>query len=246
MEADQPQMVGTNGRTRDLQVGPKAGGALRTKLIGCPVVVDELRPFLPKTVAVEVLDAGLHVRPGSLREALQTAIDDSLGLFDIVVLGYGLCSGAVEGLHASGCTLVVPRVDDCIALFLGSREEYRRQVAMEPGTYYLTGGWIEARISPFEEYEHMVARWGRERANRLMHTMLKNYKRLAFIRTGNEATRQEHEAYTRETADKFGLTPDFLDGTTGFLERLSTGPWDEGFVVVPPGSFVSREAFQGS
>jgi len=215
-----------------------------TKVIGCPVVVEELGSFLPVDAVVETLDAGLHIRPESLREALQVAIDASAGQFDTVLLGYGLCSGAVEVLRANGCTLVIPRIDDCIGLFLGSRDEYRRQMRAEPGTYYLTGGWIKAGISPFAEYDGMVKRWGKERADRLMHTMLKNYKRLAFIRTGDLTDLELHETYTRETADRYGLRPEFLEGTSAFLEKLGSGPWDEGFVVVPPGGVVRREAFQ--
>lgn len=212
-------------------------------MIGCPVVVEEVRRFLPADTAVETLDAGLHTRPEKLQAALQAAVDAAAGEFDVVVLGYGLCSGAVEGLKANGCTLVIPRIDDCIGLFLGSRDEYRRQVAAEPGTYYLTGGWIDAKISPFDEYPRMVERWGEERAHRLMHAMLKHYKRLAFIRTGGKAGSEAHEAYTRETAERFGLRAEFLQGTAGFLERLGQGPWEEGFVVVPPGEVVQREAF---
>jgi hypothetical protein len=193
---------------------------------------------------VETLDAGLHVRPESLRDALQAAIDAAAGQFDTIVLGYGLCSGAVEGLRANKCTLVVPRVDDCIGLFLGSRDEYRRQVRAEPGTYYLTGGWIKARISPFDEFDHMVERWGKARADRLMHVMLKNYTRLALIRTGDPKDLESHEIYTRETAHRFGLRPEFLEGATGLLEKLGRGPWDEAFVLVPVGEVVRREAFQ--
>ena len=65
-----------------------------------------------------------------------------------IILGYGLCSRAVVGLRAEGCTLVVPRVDDCIAIFLGSGDAYRTQHCSEPGTYYLTKGWIEAGDAP--------------------------------------------------------------------------------------------------
>jgi hypothetical protein len=50
---------------------------------------------------------------------------------------------AVIGLRANGCTLVVPRVDDCISIFLGSHGAYKQQAGAEPGTYYLTKGWIE-------------------------------------------------------------------------------------------------------
>jgi len=55
----------------------------------------------------------------------------------------------------------VPRVDDCIAIFLGSRAAYADQCHQEPGTYYLTKGWIEVGDTPFAEHERLVERYGR-------------------------------------------------------------------------------------
>jgi len=82
--------------------------------------MEEMLPLLPANVSYEVLDFGLHINPANLKRALQDAIDVAAGAADTVILGYGLCSMAVIGLRANGCTLVIPRVDDCIALFLGS------------------------------------------------------------------------------------------------------------------------------
>jgi len=72
-------------------------------------------------------------------------------------IGYGLCSRGVVGIRATDCTRVVPRVGDCISIFLGSYSAYRRQAQSEPGTYYLTKGWIEVGDSPFAEYGRIIA-----------------------------------------------------------------------------------------
>jgi hypothetical protein len=133
----------------------------RAKVIACATVIEEMLPFMPTEMAYEVLDFGLHLTPGNLRSKLQEAIDASCVHFDTVLLGYGLCSMALVGLTASNCTLVTPRVDDCIAIFLGSRQAYNEQSRKEPGTYYLTKGWIEVADTPFDEYERMVAQYGK-------------------------------------------------------------------------------------
>lgn len=217
---------------------------LPIKVIACRVVVEELAPFLRQGVEVQTLDFGLHRRPEGLRAALQEAVDAAGPGVGAVVLGYGMCSGAVVGLRAGRCPLVVPRVDDCIAIFLGSRAEHRRQLGAEPGTYYLTKGWVEAGDGPFAEYEPMVKRWGEERARRLMGTLLKHYTRLAFIRTGNEADLGPAREYAGAAAARFGLRYDELEGSPELVRRLVDGPWDdEGFVVVPPGETVPFEAF---
>ena len=96
----------------------------RTKVIACATVIEEMLPYLPGNMAYEVLDFGLHQSPGRLKDKLQAAVDASCKDFDTIMLGYGLCSMAVIGLRANHCTLVMPRVDDCIAIFLGSHQAY--------------------------------------------------------------------------------------------------------------------------
>jgi len=141
------------------------------KVLACATVIEEMLPLLPPDVSYEVLDFGLHVNPAALKQALQEAIDRAAGSadVDVIILGYGFCSMAVMGLRANGCTLVVPRVDDCIAIFLGSGAAYRQQVHSEPGTYYLTKGWIEVGDTgpgiPAEEQELIFAPF--YRSNRL-------------------------------------------------------------------------------
>ena len=103
---------------------------------------------------------------------------------------------AVIGLRANGCTLVVPHVDDCISIFLGSRDEYQKQIRAEPGTYYLTKGWIEVGDTPFSEYDRLVEKYGEKRADRLIRLSIKNYTRLALIDTGH-GEMERHRAYAQ-------------------------------------------------
>ncbi len=106
---------------------------------------------MPPDMEHEALDVGLHVNPQSLKRALRESIENSADTFDTIILGYGLCSRAVEGLGSSSSTLVVPRVDDCIGILLGSREAHRSETLREPGTYYLSRGWIDTGKHLFEE-----------------------------------------------------------------------------------------------
>ena len=101
-----------------------------SKLISCRVMIDEIKLFLPEGVATEVFEISLHNRPEVLRAKLQEAIDASDGIYDPIYLGYGLCGMAVVGLMAKKSRLVVPKNDDCIAIFLGSRQERLNQCAI--------------------------------------------------------------------------------------------------------------------
>ncbi len=214
----------------------------RKLVIACATVIEEMRPLLPVGVAHQVLDFGLHTHPNRLRQALQHVIDEASGQVDVVILGYGLCSHGVIGLRATGCTLVVPRVDDCITIFLGSGAVRQEQCRDQPGTYYLTKGWIEAGDGPFFEYEHLATRYGPERAEEAIGLMLEKYTRLALINTG-EYDIERYRDYAQRTAARFGLRYEEIEGSTALLRKMIAGPWDGDFVLVPPGEVIEYDRF---
>lgn len=217
--------------------------ASRTKIIACATVIEEMIPLLPAGMTYQALDFGLHVTPEKLRSKLQEEIDVASAEADTLILGYGLCSLAVVGLKATACTLVVPRVDDCIAIFLGSQAAYQQQAGQEPGTYYLTKGWIEVNDTPFAEYDQLVERYGPERADRMIKLVLKNYTRLAFIDTGCYE-QERYREYARHVARRFGLRYEEIPGSTALIRKMLYGPWDDGFVIARPGDVISYADFK--
>jgi hypothetical protein len=217
----------------------------RKRVIACATVMEEILPFLPGDVPYEVLDFGLHLRPGDLKHALQEKVKAASQDADALLLGYGLCSMAVVSLHATTATLVIPRVDDCIGIFLGSDAAYRAQSKQEPGTFYLTKGWIEVGYNPFTEYTQMMEKYGEEKARRLMRLTLKNYTRLAYINTGQYDI-ERYRAYVTGEAEKFGLRYEEIEGSAALVKKMIFGPWDADFVVIPPGGTVQYEDFTAS
>lgn len=215
----------------------------RTKVVACATVIEEMLPLLPQDVAYEILDFGLHRTPEKLRSKLQETIDAASATADTIILGYGLCAMAVVGLKATACTLVVPRVDDCIAIFLGSPAAYKQQTGQEPGTYYLTKGWIEVNDTPFAEHARLVERYGPERAERMIKLVLKNYTRLALINTGHYDL-ERYRDYTRRMAEQFGLRYEEIPGSTALVKKMLHGPWDDDFVVAHPGETISFADFR--
>jgi hypothetical protein len=210
----------------------------RCKLIACAAVIDEMLPFIPSRMSHEVLDFGLHTNPKSLKRALQNAIDSSPTDIETILLGYGLCSQAVVGLRSGSRTLIIPRVDDCIAIFLGSAVEYQRQYRSVPGTYYLTKGWIEFGDTPFSEYDILLKRYGEQIAQRIINQILKNYTRLAFISTGNNEL-EHYREHARIMAERFGLCYEEIQGSDVIIKMMLYGSWNDEFVIIPPGKTVS-------
>ncbi|MBI9043424.1 MAG: DUF1638 domain-containing protein [Anaerolineaceae bacterium] len=215
-----------------------------TLVMACATVIEEMMPYLPEGMQHQVFEFGLHVNPDKLRETLQEAIDAVSGQYETIILGYGLCSQAIVGIKANGCRLVVPRVDDCIAIFLGSRNAYNDQTQSEPGTYYLTKGWIEVGDTPFSEYDHLAEKYGKEKADRIFKIMMGNYKRLALINTGQYEV-EKYREYAGRTAEKFGLRYEEIEGSNTLVKQMLLGPWDDDVVVLEPGeTFVLQQFFR--
>lgn len=214
----------------------------RTIILSCATVIEEMMPLIPSAMNYQVFDFGLHLVPGNLKKSLQEAIDTAGKSHDTVILGYGLCAMAVVGLQARECTLVVPKVDDCIAIFLGSGAAYSKQTRVEPGTYYLTKGWIEVSDTLLDEYKRVLKKYGQERADYIMDEMLKHYKRLVYINTGTE-NQEKYRAYAREVANQFNLRFEEIIGSNKFIKKMVAGNWDDEFLIVPPGSTVQYNDF---
>ena len=214
----------------------------RTKIIACRTVIEEMQQLLPSDMESLTPEPGLHLHPDKLRDALQAMIDDITADTETIILGYGLCSMAVIGLKATHSTLVIPRQDDCIAIFLGSRRAYKKELSQEPGTYFLSKAWIDAGITLVDELKSMEERYGRRRAELVMKRMLQNYRRLAFIDMGHQ-DQERYRQFSRRAAKELNLYYQEIKGTPELLGKICNGPWDDEFVVAPPGHIIRLEDF---
>jgi hypothetical protein len=129
-------------------------------------------------------------------------------------------------------------------LFLGSRQEYLRQLSLAPGTFFLTKGWIECGEDPYTEYCALRDKYGHEKALKITRRYIQNYTRLALIDSGNYNS-EAYRKYARMVADYFNLAYEEIPGSNELLVRFIHGAWERGFVVVPPGEVVQYDLFYG-
>ncbi len=222
-----------------------------TKIISCAVVAEELKAKLPAGIECEILDFGLHRTPEKLKITLQETINKSKG-YNNIVLAYGLCGMSIIGLHSDSANLIIPRVDDCIGMFLGSREAYLKRQAEYPGTLFLSKGWIEGKIddaSPEEAvYQDLLTRYSEEKAKRLLSVYkarqpLRHYKRIAFINTSNSSELSRYKEIVHTRALKLGLLYEEISGTSTFMEKIANRRWDGEFIVASPGHQICFNDF---
>ena len=212
-------------------------------LIGCEVVINEFCHRIGQDFPIRTIDPSLHVNPDRLRKALQDAIDQEEKTYNTILLGYGLCSRAVEGLKSRYSNIVIPRVDDCVGLFLGSRDAHLEQIKTEPGTFFLSKGWIETGSTPFEEYKYMLKRFGKQRADQLMNTMLKHYQRLVFIHMGLNRACSTHCSYAYSKSTQFGLEYHEMNGSSKLFDDLLSGEENDDLQQIGPGETIVYDMF---
>ncbi len=201
---------------------------------------DEIREVLPEDVDCEFLEYGLHNTPDILHQELQRKIEEA-SEYETLLFGYGLCSNGVTGLRSKRHTMIIPRVHDCISLLLGSRKQYDSEFDKNPGTYYLSKGWIRQKGDPLSSYLRYLEKYGEETANYVMQEEYKNYKRVVFIRTVGDC--EEDIKYSKEVADFLNLEYYETEGSVEYIRKLVHGEWDKEFLIIPPGKSISLYNF---
>jgi len=236
---------------------------MRLTLISCEVFTRELCETAarsPHQVNLLFLPKGLHdIGCSGMRERLQAAVDSvDESLCDMILLGYGLCNNGIVGLTARGVPLVVPRAHDCMTLFFGSRERYEEYFRKNPGTYFLTTGWIERGEATGDlrqlsiqhasgmdmTYGELVEKYGEDNAQYLYDQLCdqtKHYRRLTFITMGLEPD-GTFLATARKRAEEKGLAFSTERGNLRLMRALVNGPRDPGeFLTVPPGFRIAAD-----
>ncbi len=239
----------------------------RTYVVACAVLALDLKRIagsLGMDLGTRFLQAGLHDSPDLLRQKLQEAIDETSRKEDCgrIIIGYGVCGRGTVGILARNIPLAIPKVHDCIALFLGGDGAYKRQFKQYPGTYYISAGWYEEKTEPISQqkksayygdrrlhYDDLVDTYGREAADetiRFLNTWQANYQRAVYIETGTGGS-SKYEDHAREMAREYGWKFEKLQGGLDLLEKLVTAEQttDE-ILVVPPEYEIAFDAVEST
>jgi hypothetical protein len=229
-------------------------------VIACAVLARDIKEVardLGLTLEHTFLEAGLHENPHKLNQQVQQAIDHIFdqGDADRIIIGYGVCGKGTVGLVSRDVPLVIPKVHDCIALFLGGDAAYQAQFKTYPGTYYLSAGWCEEKAVPMSQrrdrawfgnrqlvYEDVKNTHGQTAADHtfaFLNSWQKNYQRAAFIETrSGQAARYERMA--KEMADEYGWRFERIKGDQSMIRQMLTiTESTPGILVVPPGHTIA-------
>ena len=220
-------------------------------ILACQVFQHWLEQLLPDGLSANItfFDYGLHIVPKKLRQTIQQAID-SIEQPSLIVLGYGLCGNGLDNINSGRHFLLIPRTDDCIAILLGSYQAYRHEIDTEPGTYYLSKGWLEAGTNPLAESRKYEEKYGAETTAFLMETQYHHYRRLMMV-ARNEKELEAYRPQAQEVAAycaRWGMRYEELLGKDDYLGRLveiAIGLEETGddFLLIPPGELLTQAHF---
>ena len=142
----------------------------------------------------------------------------------------GQCGNSLIGLECGDFELVMPKVDDCLSLLIGSTAEKAR-IAAKDRAYFLTEGWLRGESTIMSQYRRSVEKYGEDTALSIMEMMYEHYSTMGLIDAGAAPIDRLYEA-SSEISELLGLTRKVYPGTVSYIEQLLTGPWDSDRFIV--------------
>lgn len=193
---------------------------------------------------IHYLDTDLHRTPAMIPTAIEKKIDEIGSDCSRIMLGYGLCSNGVVGVKAENSTLIIPRVHDCLDLFLGFVGKGKSRSGSSARHYYLTPGTLLNQKDPLgimtNEY---TPKMGEKKAQWGMKEELKHYTHFVLITTPR-ADMGVIQQKARENALFFNMELMESPSDLRFFEKIIYGPHDvEFFMHVPPGETIEQSMF---
>lgn len=215
---------------------------MKKVIIACTMLRQELERVMEEAcceLPILWIEPALHNDPVRLRSELQTKIDSASKNADTILLAYGFCGGALDGLVSQNARLVFPLFHDCIHMLTCAGGSYADK---EPDCLYFTQAWIESNQFIGKEYERFAELKGKDKALRAYRSLLRQYRAMRFIDTGYCEPEQAVEALG-PFAQQLGLSLGITRGSAEPLKSLVTGNWDKYFYVAEKGETLTLSAF---
>jgi hypothetical protein len=196
-----------------------------------------LEPMMGPGVEPVILDIALHLNPAKLRSRLlaEIAAIEQEGVD--ILLGYGLCGRALEGVVSQKSRLILPRVDDCVGALLGSRKRHQTFLVEQSGCYFLEPAWLGTELDIFNECTKGLERIPENRRSQIIHMTLRHYTKLAVLNHTGASLKAVSSC--RRLARTHDLRCIELASDHSLLQRLAGGDWNgDEFVIAGPGEKI--------
>ncbi len=225
-------------------------------ILACRTLEDEIVLAKKNTgcgYPVIYIESGLHERPKKLAEAVREVFaeldkehaqsSDGTDAPLRVLMALGQCGNSLTGIAAGNFELILPKVDDCLSLLIGSNSEKTR-INLQDKAFFLTMGWLKGESTIMSQYKQSVEKYGEDVALSIMEMMYEHYETMGLIDTGAAPIEKLWDE-AEEITTLLGLKRKVYKGTISYVEELLTGPWPaERFIVKKPGEAISDQDFR--
>jgi hypothetical protein len=204
---------------------------MKTAVLACNTIRDELllaESRVQSGYEIFWIESALHNFPDKLNTQIRKGLD-TLDGYDRVLLAFGFCGNAIDRIETGSFELIIPRVDDCISLLFGSVGQRATRTKGRHGIFF-TGGWLQHETNIWAEYEHTLKKYGPRKTAWIVEMLYGPYDLLGVVDTGAFNVDSILDQ-TRRMAETFHLEHKIFPGTTDYLEKLLTGPWEENYFL---------------
>jgi len=230
---------------------------LRLKLIACDVFARLAYHEAAKSahiVDVQLLPMLAHIEPDALRADIQAAIDTACQgykprpntAYDKILLGYGLCGNAAMGL-SSTIPMIVPRMHDCCAMFMGSKQKFLDVFGHRLSTPWRSCGYMErcdsidiVNYKSHPDYLKLVEEYGDDNAEYIWESMNppEVSTEAVYIQLPGFEHNNAEQNYTKQKIQE-DCQVETVQGDISWFTKLVNGPWDSSeFLELSPGGKI--------
>lgn len=193
---------------------------------------------------------GLHDDPDKMRSTLSeklAEIESERPEVDTVLLGYGLCGRGMCGVSARRISLIIPRVHDCIPLYVGKSQDDLGMTEENSGILWLSAGMIEygrlARHLVEDRHREYREKFGEKKAEKMIraeNSVFANYRGVWYVRW--QDSDENYAAMAHAVAGQLSLPYQEIAGSSVYLSALLEGPYDEQrFLRLEPGWTIDMD-----
>jgi len=214
---------------------------MKTVIIACNTIKPELlhaKEAVGCDYPIIWSGAGLHDTPKIMKTVLERCIAkaEAQGA-EKILFAMGYCGGSLEGL-SSKAEIILPKVDDCITLLLGSKEK-RQELQSSGHIYYITKGWMTNKGVLYNQYLDIMNRYGEEQGSQIFAMLAGSYHYYGILDTHCYDMTEVIDK-TKNMAEEMGMECFVADASDSYLRDLLSGNFDNSrFIKLEPGQSVT-------
>ena len=176
-----------------------------------------------------------------MRQSLLDVLNTLPESITTVLIAMGYCGGSLDNICARQ-KLVIPNLDDCITMLLTKTDVQEGNLKQRGHMYFRDsecGGVNVQRM-----LDNLRQEYGMERGTGIFGMWFADYTHADIIDTGVfDCYEESYVESIQKQADLIRCELGYVEGSNRILEKLVSGQWDEQFLIVPPGTVLTKSAF---